>query len=185
MSFTTLLALFTVLLINQALAFEAVDDGFDGSITFDSRVMGGQYARRGQFPYQVSIRNRTNYPFATGGIISSRWILTTASPLRRHNISSIFVVLGAHHITNDGTPYNLSEIILHENFTGVSSDIAVISTDRPIAFTLRVLPILVGRRDVDESVSVVLSGWGVLYRVSVMLPLKLFFYITLIQFLER
>lgn len=165
MNFFALLPLCVFSFAIQALAA-------DESIKVENRVMGGQYAFPGQFPYQVSIRNRTNDEYATGAIISNRWILTTASSVFSENTSSIFVVLGAHHKKNDGTPYNLSQIIVHPDFSYEDyfhGDIAVLKTDRKNAFNLRVLPILVGRRPVGGNVPVVLSGWGTLYRVCLLL----------------
>lgn len=96
MNFFALSTLCVILIAAQALAA-------DESSKIESRVMGGQYAFPGQFPYQVSIRNRTNFGFATGAIISNRWILTTGDTVTWNTIASMFVVLGAHHKANYGT----------------------------------------------------------------------------------
>lgn len=44
----------------------------------DSKVVGGNTASEGQFPYQISLRNRKNQHFCGGSIINEQWILTAA-----------------------------------------------------------------------------------------------------------
>ena len=44
----------------------------------DSKVVGGTVAHEGQFPYQISLRNRYNRHFCGGSILNHQWILTAA-----------------------------------------------------------------------------------------------------------
>lgn len=115
----------------------------------DERILGGQTATRGQFPYQVSLRvqNGTAH-FCGGTLISNRFILTagicaggaTAVPRNVH------AILGAHTRNGtDGTRYALDLIVRHPRYNPFmfANDIAVARTARPVTFTnlIRAIPL--------------------------------------------
>lgn len=143
----------------------------DGSAISDVRIVNGSEAKPGQFPYQISLRNNSNHHRCGGSIISSYWIITAAHCVDEdETISSLFIVVGAHHIKNDGDAYRLSEIIIHSGYKGRENnhenDIGVLKTEREIQFSTRVSPIPLGRTYVDGAVRTVVSGWGRLQLVS-------------------
>lgn len=131
------------------------------------RIVGGETARPGQFPYQVSLRRvATGNHFCGGSIIRSNWILSVTHCLVESEPSSIFVVAGAHTLSAGGTVYNVSQIVLHEKFNATykENDIALIRTTVDIAFNQRVRPIVLGNEDyILAGVPARTSGWGRLY----------------------
>lgn len=145
------------------------------------RIIGGQDAGFGYFPWQVGLHgyNPENYlwtiPFCGGSLIHPSWVVTAA-----HCISSedqdLWVVLGdLRYKEDDGSEVirKATRIINHPNYTSspIQNDITVIEMD-PVTFTDVIQPICLDRAyDVfaDEntmaspqgSTNLYASGWGV------------------------
>lgn len=51
-----------------------------GPFTGEGRIVGGELAQLGQFPYQagISFHRGSDYSWCGGSILSKRWILTAA-----------------------------------------------------------------------------------------------------------
>lgn len=152
-------------LINATL----LDNYFGGE-----RIVGGEVARRGQFPYQVSLRSArsvldpaTNetvtryFHFCGGSVLSHRWIITAAHCTAAAEVRGTVIVVGAHHIHNDGIRYPIETIVNHPEFGDIlKNDISLIRTKWAIQFNARVQPIAITRRNIDGSSSAIVSGWG-------------------------
>lgn len=138
------------------------------------RIIGGEIADRGQFPYQVSLRyarqvwddslqtNVTRYRHSCGGsILNVRWIITAAHCTQR-GIHGMIIVTGALNINDtDGIRYPVAQIINHPAFgKDLSNDIALIRTRWAIQLNNQVQPIHISRSLANEGTAVV-SGWGV------------------------
>lgn len=139
------------------------------------RIIGGEVATRGQFPYQVSLRyarvawdpeqqvNRTRYFHSCGGsILNPRWIITAAHCTQR-GIRGMYVITGALNINDtDGVRYPVEQIINHPDYgngESLHSDISLIRVRWAIQYNERVQPIKISRRVATEGMAVV-SGWG-------------------------
>lgn len=89
--------------------------------TDGDRVVGGETARPGQFPYQASLRwarrfpnNTYSFGFVCGGsIISDRWVLSAAHCMLYSNVSNLVIIAGANHISNDREVYHLDRLVIH------------------------------------------------------------------------
>lgn len=136
------------------------------------RIIGGSVARPGQFPFQISLRGRrivngtVIFRHRCGGsIISDRWIITAAHCNQREfvNASNSVIVVGAHHIANDGETYQVERIVNHAGYNNVSlqNDISVVFTTRPIQFSATVRPIDVCGKVIGAAEPSIVSGWGV------------------------
>lgn len=146
----------------------------------DDRITGGQTAKPGQFPCQVSIRElgRRNKNQITGyfrhrcggSVISRRWIVSAAqcTQVDSSNFSRLAVALGAHHIKNDGRIYLLDRIVNHPAYNADDGngryDISLLRTCEMIQFSNLVQLITLSRRFVNEGAVAIVSGW-VLTRV--------------------
>lgn len=160
-------------------------NSLDENINTD-RVIGGATAKPGQLPYMVSLRTpvKTRYnttvigTFCGASIISNRWIVTAAHCIK-FQTSKILVVVGAHHIRNDGQTYYLDRIVKHPKFDSVTlwNDISLLHTNETIQFNKFVRPIPLRRKFVDEGVVSILSGWG---RMRVFEPIFCRFLLLLI-----
>lgn len=129
------------------------------------RVVGGQKAALGQFPYQVSLRSRIlRSHFCGASIISNRYILTAAhctSGLHLHPSFTVAVV-GAVHRHFDGVTYTLNKIWQHEGFSlqALANDISLIRTSSEITFTPNIAPIGLPTKNDAGNTAAILSGWG-------------------------
>lgn len=137
----------------------------------DDRIVGGDTAHRGRFPYMVSLRIRRrlnsvgSWPHVCGGsILSNRWIVSAAQCTERQllNISNVVIAVAAHRIHNDGQFYHLERIINHPKYnrTNLHSDISLLRTNRTIKFNFFVNPIPLRKQIVGDGIVSTVSGWG-------------------------
>lgn len=135
------------------------------------RIVGGEVATRGQFPYQCAM-----YISASGGtffcgcsIISSRTILTAAHCVDQ--AKSVQVILAAQNI-NQNEPEQVkytvstSAIRVHENWNSqlISNDIALITLPSDIQFNQYIQRVSLPKKsDKDKEFlneACTTSGWG-------------------------
>lgn len=132
------------------------------------RIFGGEEAKPGQFPHQVSLRINISNEFrhnCGGSIISDRFILTAAHCYNKRfpNASDYRVVVGAHVKNgNDGQAYDVIRITPHEgyNSTSLQHDIALVEVNATIELNERVAIIPLHRAFIGGNVQALTSGWG-------------------------
>lgn len=128
-----------------------------------NRIIGGQTAKRGQFPYQVSLRFSEHLHLCGGSIIKHDWIITAAHCTFRTNFEYMAIAVGAHHITDDGYLYSIQNIVEHPKFTiwALTADISLIQTCQSIVYSADIQPIAIGTKEyIDGGIEAVASGWG-------------------------
>lgn len=136
-----------------------------------TRIIGGEDAEEGQFPYQVSLRNRLmgGTHFCGGSILNERFILTAAHCTQKLNAVPLFVqvVVGAYRRTTGGTKLSLSSIMPHEDYDASQfiNDISLLRTKNQIVFSELVKPISLPTANIAEKTKVLASGWG-LHKVT-------------------
>lgn len=137
------------------------------------RIVGGQQARRGQFPHQVSLRrNTTRAHFCGGSIIHERFVLSAAHCTQNafSMPANVQIAVGAHHRANGGILHTVLRIINHPRFNRrrMENDICVIQTTTPIRFGQYVRAIKLPSTNLpdENNLPLTVSGWGQ-YRVSI------------------
>lgn len=138
---------------------------------FNTRVIGGEDAKAGQFPYQISLRNRLgNSHFCGGSILNSRFLLTAAHCTQGINRFSLLVyaVVGASNRLNGGLNVRLNKITPHKGFNMnvLEYDISLLRAAKNIVFTNLIQPIALPTHKGEDNSPVILSGWGV-HEVSI------------------
>uniref|UniRef100_A0A336K3T8 CSON010158 protein n=1 Tax=Culicoides sonorensis TaxID=179676 RepID=A0A336K3T8_CULSO len=131
-----------------------------------NKIVGGQAARPGQYPYQVSLRFIKNYKhFCGGAIIDTRWILTAAHCFIGGERSyQIFATVGAIS-TYDGVHHNVSGILAHPyfNLQTVSYDIALVRVRTPFTYDRLVQPIQINLTPMVGGENGIVTGYGRFY----------------------
>ncbi|CAI5790579.1 transmembrane protease serine 9-like [Podarcis lilfordi] len=133
------------------------------------RIVGGQPASNGSWPWQVSIL-QSFYPICGGSLIAEQWVLSAAhcffnsmGSLLQYN-----VLLGAYQLSNlsdNAVISDVEQIILHPDYNGLSGstgDIALIKLKSPVKFTNYILPICLPESSTQFPLNEYcwVTGWG-------------------------
>lgn len=138
---------------------------FEADVGSETYNVGSRTAKRGQFPYIVSLRTLKNRQhFCNGFILSEHWVGTAAQCISREtNIpSNVFVLAGAHTLT-DGKWYNVSRIAVHPRYNArfLAFNVALVRTISKIKFHNRVQPVRFPKGPrIPENSPALIAGWG-------------------------
>jgi len=160
--------LFVVTPFAVGVSIKVVDTGFDLP---NERLVGGQIALPGRFPYQVAVfgpdRNTSDDSvrlLCSGTIISELWVLTAAFYTHGQNPADFHVLAGAVNVTHGGDIVIVGNIIVHPNWTSTSRDlennVALLQLSRPLAWSKFVSAVELKPRFVGNGVRAFVSGWG-------------------------
>ncbi|XP_041651915.1 ST14 transmembrane serine protease matriptase a [Cheilinus undulatus] len=138
-----------------------------------SRIVGGQDAEDGEFPWQVSLHVRNFGHVCGASIISQRWLVTAAHCVqddgkRRYSQPGTWeAYLGLHNqraIGNTVVRRSLKRIISHPNYNAYTfdNDIALMELDSPINYSEHIQPICLpaAQHDFQTGSNVWITGWG-------------------------
>jgi secreted trypsin-like serine protease len=139
------------------------------------RIVNGNIANPGQFPYQVAIISRFSQGsgLCGGSILTARTVLTAAHCLRLQELStSSVIIFGAQNRTNANEPTQFRVEVPNTTYrihpgwipTLIRNDVALIVMRDPIAFSTAVQPIALPtalREELFVNVFGTVSGWGV------------------------
>lgn len=132
-------------------------------ISRDHRIIGGQNAKYGQFPYQVALYDIFSNPVCGGAIISERWIITAAHCTVGPNPPTHVLVGATNHVI-DGDLHIVERIFNHPNYNAPSgrleNDISLIRLIIALEWNDIVRPIQLDHRFVDGALRSVATGWG-------------------------
>ncbi|XP_043935470.1 chymotrypsinogen A-like [Protopterus annectens] len=129
-----------------------------------ARIVNGEEAVSGSWPWQISLQDRTNWHFCGASLISSQWVVTAA----HCGVStSDRIVLGEHDRGSSDEPIfvaSVAKVITHPNWNSntINNDITLIKLSSPVTFTDRISPVCLAEAtdDYPGGLLCVTTGWG-------------------------
>uniref|UniRef100_A0A1B0CRR5 Putative trypsin-like serine protease n=1 Tax=Lutzomyia longipalpis TaxID=7200 RepID=A0A1B0CRR5_LUTLO len=127
-----------------------------------SRIVGGNTASPGQFPYQASVRSVLTQEHNCGAVLANNHWLLCAAHCTQGPPQNNYIFLGRHFRGSGGTRFDIAQVINHPDYnpSTIANDVSVIRTTTPITFTNLIQPIALGQAHIGGGVTAILSGWG-------------------------
>ncbi|XP_039102545.1 serine protease 27-like [Hyaena hyaena] len=132
-----------------------------------NRMVGGQDALEGEWPWQVSIQRNGSH-FCGGSLITERWVLTAAHCFSNTSETSLYqVVLGVRQLVQPG-PHavyaRVKQVESNPLYQGMASsaDVALVELETPVTFTSHILPVCMPDPSVvfEAGMNCWVTGWG-------------------------
>ncbi|XP_069823938.1 chymotrypsinogen 2-like [Dendropsophus ebraccatus] len=146
-------------------------------ISGNSKIVNGEDAVSGSWPWQVSLQTSTGAHYCGGSLISQLWVVTAAHCDVR---TSERVILGEYDFSSSAEPIqtkSIARVFTHPGYdpSTMTNDIALVKLSSPATITARVSPVCIAASaDVfSAGERCVTTGWGYTNGVAQTEPSKL------------
>ncbi|KAJ7398627.1 Chymotrypsin-like protease CTRL-1 [Pitangus sulphuratus] len=135
------------------------------SVAYSERIVNGQNAVPGSWPWQVSLQTRSGSHFCGGSLINQYWVVTAAHC--NFNPSAHVVVLGEYDLSSSAEPVQVktvSRAITNPSWNPntMNNDITLLRLSTPAQLGSRVAPICLAPSNLvlPNNAQAVTTGWG-------------------------
>ncbi|XP_026475505.1 trypsin-7-like [Ctenocephalides felis] len=131
-----------------------------------TRIVNGTAVYDGEFPFMVSLRDKTGVHMCGASVIDFHWILTAAHCLNGMKAQDMSIQYGVTHVSKDGPNVaRISEMFIHPKFDEENTyfaDIALLKLEIPLPFSRMVRPVpLPSTRELTAGgAPATVLGWG-------------------------
>jgi len=163
-------------IINQLLAIGLVFTAVTSlakSGQIEIKVVGGQDAAQGEFPFIVSLQENSMGHFCGGSLIKSHWVLTAGHCVTDTTIDQIVIGMQNLQDTSNTEVMKVKQIIRHPQYNADTTDydFALIELDKDSKYA----PVPLNTTDIaipasGQPVIATVAGWGVTNENSYNLP---------------
>ncbi|XP_069821361.1 chymotrypsin B-like [Dendropsophus ebraccatus] len=146
-------------------------------VTGYARIVNGEEAVPGSWPWQVSLQDRTGWHYCGGSLINSNWVVTAA-----HCSVGLTdrVVLGEHDRSSNAEAIQslaVEQVFTHPewNSNTINNDISLVKLATPAVLGSAVSPVCLANPGevYDDGRICVTSGWGKTRWIALNTPSKL------------
>uniref|UniRef100_A0A3P9MB65 Peptidase S1 domain-containing protein n=1 Tax=Oryzias latipes TaxID=8090 RepID=A0A3P9MB65_ORYLA len=136
-----------------------------GQPALNSRIVGGQDAPAGSWPWQVSLQRSRH--FCGGSLINNQWVLTAAHCFPSTNPSGVTVHLGLQSIQGsnpNAVSRSIVKIIIHPGYSSSTfeNDITLLMLASPVNFNDHIAPVCLAAASSSfySGTDTWVTGWG-------------------------
>ncbi|XP_066288262.1 ovochymase-1-like [Branchiostoma lanceolatum] len=134
-----------------------------------SKIVGGNVAAPGSYPWQVALKHKVNYAhFCGGALLNENWVVTAAQCVDGDSPAEQFVVTVGEHDLNNSPDWNyVGSIFINPIYSPdtVENNIALLKLWPPVSQNDHVQPICLPKQgfETPPGTIVTVTGWGRTY----------------------
>ncbi|XP_020771700.2 putative serine protease 46 [Odocoileus virginianus] len=133
-----------------------------GRTNISCKNVNGKLVEVGKWPWQVSILF-LGMNICSGSLIHRQWVLTAAHCLQRSKDPlSYSVKMGVQSLSENGTELPVIHVVIHEDFTNLSQDLALLKLRESVSWSPLIQPVCLPNPKFKPSFGSLcwMIGWG-------------------------